>query len=127
MEFIYTDKVADDQEKITASIKKAKEAGAEILFVTGGMSVDPDDRTPAAISESGAKIVTYGSPVFPGAMMLLGYFDDCVPIMGLPSCVMYEKASAFDVVIPRILAGEALVKEDIAILGHGDLCLQCDT
>ena len=127
VEFIYTDKVTDDKEKITASIKKAKETGAEILFLTGGMSVDPDDRTPAAISESGAEIVTYGSPIFPGAMLLLGYFDDGVPVMGLPGCVMYEKATAFDVVLPRILAGETLVKEDIAMLGHGGLCLRCDT
>ena len=44
-----------------------------MILCTGGMSVDPDDNTPGAIDRSGARIVTYGAAVLPGAMFLLGY------------------------------------------------------
>lgn len=64
-----------------------------MILCTGGMSVDPDDRTPGAIKRSGAQIVTYGAPVLPGAMFLLGYFEDGTPVMGLPGCVMYAKST----------------------------------
>lgn len=58
---------------------------------TGGMSVDPDDKTPGAIKNTGARIVSYGAPVLPGAMFLLSYLEDGTPVMGLPGCVMYAK------------------------------------
>ena len=89
------------------------------------MSVDPDDLTPAAIRQSGARIVTYGAPVLPGAMLLLGYFEDGVPVLGLPGCVMYSKATVFDLVLPRVAAGVPITKGEIAALGHGGLCLHC--
>ena len=89
------------------------------------MSVDPDDNTPGAIQASGARIVTYGAPVLPGAMLLLGYFADGTPILGLPGCVMYAKATVFDLVLPRIAAGVALTKEDFVQMGEGGLCLGC--
>ena len=90
------------------------------------MSVDPDDKTPGAIKKSGAEIVTYGAPVLPGAMFLLGYFEDGTPVMGLPGCVMYAKSTIFDIMLPRIAAGMKVSKEDIWALGNGGLCLGCD-
>ena len=48
------------------------------------MSVDPDDRTPLAIRNSGARIVSYGAPVLPGAMFLLSYMEEGQAVMGLP-------------------------------------------
>ena len=89
------------------------------------MSVDPDDNTPGAIKKSGANIISYGAPVLPGAMFLLGYFDDGQPIMGLPGCVMYAKATIFDLVLPRIAAGVPVTKQEIAHMGNGGLCLGC--
>ena len=80
-------------------------AGAEIVFCTGGMSVDPDDKTPLAIKNTGARIVSYGSPVLPGAMFLLSYYDAgdrLVPICGLPGCAMYNKRTIFDIVLPSL-------------------------
>ncbi len=100
--------------------------GADFIAVTGGMSVDPDDQTPAAIRATGAEVVTYGAPTYPGAMFMLAYLDD-VPIVGLPGCVMYYRASIFDLVVPRILAGERLTRRDIVALGHGGLCENCRT
>lgn len=118
--------VGDEQQKITEAIHKAKAEGAEIIICTGGMSVDPDDRTPAAIRASGVNVVRYGAPVLPGAMLLIGYFDDGVTVLGLPGCVMYAKATIFDIVLPRIAAGVTVTREDISKLGHGGLCLGCD-
>lgn len=117
--------VDDDSDMIVNAIKEIKESGAEMILCTGGMSVDPDDLTPGAIKKSGAEIITYGAPVLPGAMFLLGYFKDGTPIMGLPGCVMYSKATVFDLVLPRIAAGLKVTKKDISRMGHGGLCFSC--
>lgn len=115
----------DDHERITGCIKKLLGMGADMIVCTGGMSVDPDDRTPLAIKNTGAEIVTYGAPVLPGAMFLLAYYNGNIPIMGLPGCVMYSKRTVFDLVLPRVMAGEKLCAEDITVLGEGGLCLSC--
>lgn len=117
--------VGDGIDSITEAIAEMRELGVEMIVCTGGMSVDPDDMTPAAIKKSGAAIVTYGAPVLPGAMFLLGYFADGMPIMGLPGCVMYAKATVFDLLLPRIAAGVPINKKDIVSLGNGGLCLGC--
>lgn len=116
----------DDDQMIADCIRQLKQAGAELIAVTGGMSVDPDDRTPAGIRCAGVKIETYGAPVLPGAMFLLGYLDE-VPVVGLPGCVMYHGTSVFDLVVPRLLAGEHVTRRDIKKLGHGGLCRNCAT
>jgi len=115
----------DAVENIQAAIGQMRQNGAELILCTGGMSVDPDDCTPAAIRQSGAVIVTYGAPVLPGAMLLVGYFSDGVPILGLPGCVMYAKASIFDIVLPRIVAGIPITRSDLTRLGNGGLYLNC--
>lgn len=115
----------DNHEKITECIKKLLDKGADMIVCTGGMSVDPDDKTPLAIKNSGARIITYGAPVLPGAMFLLSYYDGNIPVVGLPGCVMYEKRTIFDLVLPRLMAGEILEKEDLDCLGEGGLCLSC--
>lgn len=115
----------DERADIVAAICQAREAGVDMILCTGGMSVDPDDNTPGAIRESGPRIVSYGAPVLPGAMFLLGYFDDGLPIMGLPGCVMYAGATVFDLLLPRILADVEVTRADIAAMGNGGLCLGC--
>ena len=114
----------DDPAGITAAILEAKAAGCELIFTTGGMSVDPDDRTPLAIKNTGADIITYGAPVLPGAMFLVSYLDG-VPVCGLPGCVMYAKATIFDLVLPRLAAGLPVTRSELVGLGHGGLCLGC--
>ena len=115
----------DDREAITKAVLDFKAKGVDMLLCTGGMSVDPDDRTPGAIRDTGAEIVCYGAPVLPGAMFLLGYFEDGVPVMGLPGCVMYAKATVFDLMLPRIAAGVRVTRTEIKALGNGGLCLGC--
>ena len=117
--------VDDGIENITSAINSVK-GKVDMILCTGGMSVDPDDNTPGAIKASGADIITYGAPVLPGAMFLLGYYEDGTPVMGLPGCVMYAKATIFDLVLPRITAEVRLSKADFVAYGEGGLCLGCE-
>ena len=115
----------DDSGAITAAIRQMADAGVELILCTGGMSVDPDDRTPLAIRNSGAAIVGYGAPVLPGAMFMLGYLPDGRPVCGLPGCVMYARRTIFDLVLPRLLADVPVTADWLAGLGVGGLCLNC--
>ena len=118
---------SDDSVMITAAIEKLLQMGADMVLCTGGMSVDPDDRTPLAIRNTGARIVTYGAPVLPGAMFLLSYFGEKNrPIIGLPGCVMYAKRTIFDIILPRLMADDLINKAEIDRMGEGGLCLGCD-
>jgi len=118
--------VSDAVDMTVSAIKGLLADGAGMVAVTGGMSVDPDDLTPAAIRAAGGEIVSYGAPVLPGAMFMLAYINN-VPVIGLPGCVMYHRASIFDLVVPRILAGEKLSKSDFVQMGHGGFCSSCKT
>lgn len=119
----------DDPQMIEAAIRKLLADGCNMIICTGGMSVDPDDRTPYAIRKVTGEVVSYGAPVLPGAMFLLAYYKEngkeAIPVLGLPGCVMYAKRTIFDLVLPRLVAGEILTKEDLSILGEGGLCLNC--
>lgn len=122
----------DDDTRVTASILDMIHKGADVVVCTGGMSVDPDDKTPLAIKNTGARIVSYGAPVLPGAMFLLAYYEVAegensrtVAIMGLPGCVMYAKRTIFDLVLPRVMADDEVTPKDLAALGQGGLCLNC--
>lgn len=117
--------LSDDPGSIENAIYEWLNKGAEMILCTGGMSVDPDDLTPSAIKNAGASIVTYGTPVLPGAMLLMAYKGD-IPIMGLPGSVIFSKRTVFDLILPRVLSGEKLVKKDFAAYGHGGLCINCE-
>lgn len=144
----------DDESFIEARLRELIDAGANLLVTTGGMSVDPDDVTRFAIRNLGATDITYGSAVLPGAMFLVAYakkvqssqFEvqrqeakqdnniehgtlnpDLIPILGIPACGMYARTTIFDLVLPRVLAGEKIGRRELSELGHGGLCLKCET
>jgi molybdenum cofactor synthesis domain-containing protein len=117
--------VDDNHEKIIAAIKNMLDKGAEMVFCTGGMSVDPDDKTPLAIKTAVSNIVSYGAPVLPGSMFMLAYTADKKPVCGLPGCVMYAHRTMFDLVLPYLLAEAPVSTEWLAGLGNGGLCLNC--
>lgn len=124
----------DDTQVIQEHLSQLLSAGADMLITTGGMSVDPDDVTRYAIRELGAQDITYGSPVLPGAMILTAYIEHgtngtrrTVPIVGIPACGMYHRTTVFDLVLPRLLAGERIGRRELAEMGHGGLCLHCKT
>jgi len=110
----------DDPDQIAKFIQEAQGAGAEIILVSGGMSVDPDDKTPEGIRRSGARIESHGFPVLPGSMFLMAYLND-TPILGLSGCVLHDPFSAFDILLPRLLAGDKITRADIMAMGHGGL------
>ena len=110
----------DDPDQIAKLIQEAQRAGAEIILVSGGMSVDPDDKTPEGIRRSGATIESHGFPVLPGSMFLMAYLND-TPILGLSGCVLHDPFSAFDILLPRLLAGDKITRADIMAMGHGGL------
>ncbi len=116
--------VPDDADLIAENITKLLDRGADLLLVTGGMSVDPDDVTRVGIDKVGASQVIYGAPVLPGAMFLLAHIGS-VPILGIPACGLYHEITILDLILPRILAGDRITRADIAALGHGGLCLDC--
>jgi molybdenum cofactor synthesis domain-containing protein len=153
-EIIGTYFAPDDKDFIRQRLEELVSAGADLLITTGGMSVDPDDVTRFAIRDLGAVDVAYGSPVLPGAMMLVGYLDNAecgirnagfnrsksdapeksairnlqsemIPILGIPACGMYHKTTVVDLLLPRLLAGEKIGRRELAELGHGGLCLRC--
>lgn len=110
----------DDPEQIANLIQDARKAGAELILVSGGMSVDPDDKTPEGIRRSGAKVESHGFPVLPGSMFLMAYLNE-TPILGLSGCVLHDPFSAFDILLPRLLAGEKITRAEIMAMGHGGL------
>ena len=116
----------DDPEAIAAAIRACLEEGAELIVTSGGMSVDPDDLTRAGIAMAGAEALVYGSPVLPGAMFLVGRIG-AVPVLGVPACGMFHRITVLDLVLPRILTGESISREQLARLGHGGLCRNCTT
>ncbi len=137
----------DDEKYIEDRLRELLNAGADLLITTGGMSVDPDDVTRFAIRSLGAMDISYGSAVLPGAMVLVGYLEkvrsselgvrseknsklktqdsEPIPILGIPACGMYHKVTVFDLILPRVLAGERIGRKELAELGHGGLCLNC--
>jgi hypothetical protein len=114
----------DDQEAIATAIRECLEEGAQLIVTSGGMSVDPDDVTRMGIKEAGAESAVYGAPVLPGAMFLVGRIG-AVPVLGVPACGMFHKITVLDLVLPSILAGESVGREELAALGHGGLCRNC--
>lgn len=119
----------DDVDHISAKMRHLLDGGAEMLILTGGLSVDPDDVTRFALRGFNVSDFLYGTPVLPGSMFLLAYIEKgnrTVPVLGTPACGMYSKITVFDLVVPRVLAGKRLVRADIAEMAHGGLCLTCE-
>ncbi len=136
----------DDAFSIAARLRELIEAGCDLLITTGGLSVDPDDVTRFAIRDLGIHDIVYGSPVLPGSMFLIAYLEKgpknggagrprqgkgqtpeaVIPILGIPACGIYSRTTVFDLLLPRVLAGDRITREEIAELGHGGLCLHCD-
>lgn len=117
--------IAPDEPRFIARVIRSQmEKGCNLILLTGGMSVDPDDVTREGINMAGVKEVHYGSAVLPGAMFLAAYLENAV-LLGVPACALYHKATVLDLVLPRILAGEHIGKKELAAMGHGGLCRNC--
>ncbi|MCR5538511.1 MAG: molybdopterin-binding protein [Lachnospiraceae bacterium] len=114
----------DDLDMIRGAIEAYLAQGADLLIMTGGMSVDPDDLTPTAVREAGAEIVSHGVPSQPGNMLMVAYIGD-VPVLGVPGAAVKLPTTTFDVILPQIMTGERVTKEDLVRLGDGGFCQSC--
>lgn len=118
------DFASDDPDVIKAKVLSFIDNGADLILSTGGMSVDPDDVTREGILRAGADHVIYGSPVLPGAMFMMAYIGD-IPVLGVPACGIYHETTMLDLILPRVLAGEKFTRKELAVMGHGGLCMNC--
>ena len=114
----------DDAQVIAKAIRSHLDKGCDLLLLSGGMSVDPDDVTRHGIRQAGAMAFHYGAAVLPGAMFLVAYLGD-VPLLGVPACGLYHRITVLDLILPRVLVGERIGKAELALLGHGGLCKDC--
>ncbi len=114
----------DDYNHIKKAILKCLDSECDIIILSGGMSVDPDDVTRTGIRKAGATEMYYGSAVLPGAMFLMAYIDD-IPLLGVPACGLFHRITILDLILPRVMAGEHIGKKELALLGHGGLCMNC--
>lgn len=117
--------VPDDEKLISDALLSLKQMGCDMIITTGGLSVDPDDVTRVGVINAGANVTFYGSPVLPGAMLMISSLAG-TPVVSLPACVFYYTRTVFDLVLPRLLAGETITRDDIAAMGHGGLCMNCE-
>ncbi|MFC1877087.1 FmdE family protein [Thermodesulfobacteriota bacterium] len=118
--------VPDDRAAITEGVHKLIKTGADLIVTTAGLSVDPDDVTRQGLMDAGCTDLLYGAPILPGAMTLLSRIDD-VQVMGVPACGLFHTTTSFDILLPRLLSGVKITSQDLAVLGHGGLCLDCQT
>ncbi len=114
----------DDENVIAGAIRSHLEKGCDLLLLSGGMSVDPDDVTRKAIRMAGAEEIHYGAAALPGAMFLAAYIGE-IPVLGVPACGLHHRITILDLILPRILAGERIGKKELAFIGHGGLCKDC--
>lgn len=116
----------DDAAQIRDGVRALLDAGSDIVITTAGMSVDPDDMTRRGLVEAGATDLIYGAPFLPGTMLLLGRIGDA-KLIGVPACALFYQTTSLDIVLPRLLAGLTVTRNDLARLGHGGMCMECKT
>lgn len=114
----------DDLSMLENAIQEYLDHGAELIVMTGGMSVDPDDITPTAIRRSGAEVISHGVPSQPGNMLLVAYHGDTA-IVGVPGAAAKAPTTTFDVLLPQIMTGRKLTKNDLVRLADGGFCQSC--
>jgi formylmethanofuran dehydrogenase subunit E len=116
--------VPDDRRAIGEGVQDLLNCGIDLLVTTAGLSVDPDDVTRQGLVDAGATDILYGAPILPGAMTLLAHIGP-VQVMGVPACALYFKTTSFDLLLPRLLAGLTVTRQDLARLANGAFCLEC--
>lgn len=115
--------IPDEADLIINSIKEMAEK-ADMVITTGGTSVDPDDITAQALLDAGVVYEMKGSPIQPGNNMTVGYLGD-KPVCAVPAAALHFHSTSFDILLPKMLAGEKITKRDMALLAHGGLCHFC--
>jgi hypothetical protein len=105
---------------VADELRALRDEGAKVLIVAGASALDPLDPVFSALALVGAPMERHGAPAHPGSLLWLARWDGA-PVLGMPTCGMFSQATTFDLVLPRLLAGEALGNRELAGLGHGGL------
>ncbi|MDY0212144.1 MAG: molybdopterin-binding protein [Desulfuromonadaceae bacterium] len=123
VEVVSTEIVPDHQQTICTALQRAI-AVAELILVTGGTSVDPDDLTVQAMQQAGVDFPFQGNPIQPGNNMTIGYAGETT-VCAVPAAALFFAATALDIFLPRLLAADPITPQEIARSGHGGLCHFC--
>ena len=118
--------VSDDADQIADNIIAMMDMGIDLIVTTAGLSVDPDDQTRKGLIQAGLENALYGAPILPGAMTLIGKIGSAT-VIGVPACALFYKTTSFDLLLPRILAGQKITRMDLAKMAVGGFCLNCNT
>jgi hypothetical protein len=107
-------------ETVARELRDLSESGARILIVAGASALDPLDPVFSALSLIGARMERHGAPAHPGSLLWVARWGERT-ILGMPTCGMFSQATTFDLVLPRLLAGQRVGNQEVAELGHGGL------
>ncbi len=111
---------SDAPRTVADELTALRRDGAELLIVAGASALDPLDPVFGALTLLGARMERHGAPAHPGSLLWLAKWQSRA-ILGMPTCGMFSQATTFDLVLPRILAGEDVGNRELAELGHGGL------
>jgi hypothetical protein len=121
-EIVSVEYVDDDPETVEAAIAGVvrRPDPVDLILTAGAASTDPLDPVFVAITALGGRVVRRGVPAHPGSMLWLARIGQTA-ILGLPTCGAYSKATAADLLLPRLLTGEGATEQTVAKLGHGGI------
>jgi molybdopterin biosynthesis enzyme len=105
---------------VAAELTALERAGAQMLIVAGASALDPLDPVFGALELLGARMERHGAPAHPGSLLWLARWKSRC-IVGMPTCGMFSQATTFDLVLPRLVAGDSVGNAELAALGHGGL------
>lgn len=114
--------VADDPAAVTVALRRLTRGPSrvDLVLVAGAASTDPADAVFVALAAIGGRIVSHGVPAHPGSMLWLGRAARTT-VLGLPTCGAFGRATAADLLLPWLLAGEPPTRRTVARLGHGGI------
>jgi len=110
--------VAPSEDALVAGVERVIAAGAELLVLGGAKAMDPLDPSWLALRRLGVTVERFGVPAHPGSLFWIAWHRG-LPVLGMPTCGLFAQASVFDLVLPRVLAGEHVGSAELAELGHG--------
>lgn len=110
----------DTAPAVAAELSALRAGGADLLIVAGASALDPLDPVFGGLDLVGARMERHGAPAHPGSLLWVARWQG-LTVLGMPTCGMFSQATTFDLVLPRLLAGDAIGNREIAELGHGGL------